>query len=192
MTSFIDSYDRTVSDLLDNFLIDERTFAPVAEELRKFLYNFLLGCGINPVSSWRFSEKLASLIQNDNAYYLRIEDIMSETNKSLLMENPAEEIKRLAQIFLKRDKAFLEEKFSRVISLISFVLKVSKFKKSFLSALDQSDFKNFQWDKSDKYHTLLWDDYDFRGKPIEERQEEYKAFHAEHPPFPPRRMLNYS
>lgn len=190
ITAILDAYSSTCRFMIEPFLLSSKNYSPLSAELRKTIYIFLIELGMNNQSADDFAEIFATNIQYDNAYYLRLEDLLSETTKEKLIKNPKKEIKRLIGLSGEREKFKQNsEKFYQVSKLISLAFYIPGVKKSFRKAIEKSDFEKFQWDRDDIHHTLLWDDYQFRGIPIEERQAEYIRYYTENPPFPPRRYI---
>lgn len=190
LTALLDFYTNTARRIVEPFLLSESNYSPLSGELWKFIETFLKELGVNADSSRGFAEVFSFNIQSDNAYYLRIEDLLSETTKEDLLKNPTKEMKRLIGISYEREEFKMNaDKFSQASKILRFLFWIPRVKRSFKKALQESEFENFQWDESDVYHTLLWGDYKFRGIPIEIRQQDYINYHTKNPPFPPRRYI---
>lgn len=195
LTRLLQGYSNAARMLLSPFLLEESRYSIFCRELRKFTTNFLVGIGMDFRTADDFSEIFCALIEYDNAYRLRAEDILTETSKELMLKNPRKELKRLISILSQREPdgmAGNAQKFKKIVDVLSFGLYVPSYRKAFINALQASDFKNFQMDEADHYHTALWEDFNFWGLPIAERIEWYKDYHTKHPPFPPRPEITFN
>lgn len=143
---------------------------------------FLTEYGIDRDVAESFAEVFATLIEYDNAYRYRIEDLTSETYKEKLLRSPIKEVQRLVLIHKDREPShggMTQEKVAVLGKLLSYVLLIPSIRRAFKKALLASDFARFQLDDADRYHTLLWSDYNFTGKSIDERIEIYKEIHKD-------------
>lgn len=147
-------------------------------ELWDFLYFFLKGIGINAEVSYNTGKMLATSIEYDDAYQYRIEDIFTETSKEALVKNPRKEVKRLKQIYLKRERlnnsvVGVNTKFRMIFNLLSLALLIPKINKAFKFAISELKFSNLQLDDESRYYCLNRRDYDFFGAPVETRLKQY-------------------
>jgi len=165
--------------VMQNIFLKENYMTPCCQEIRKFITHFLINLGISVDLSNSAAAIFSHLIEYDDAYRYRIEDLMSETSKSELKEYPRQTFKRLMDTFGKRDKnyGFVERKFRAFSTIISFLLLSSKIRIAYDIAIDTIDVKKMQLDEADHYHCLSRDDYDFFGLSIEERLKEYDSIH---------------
>ena len=186
IATWLSAYGDAASMVLEPFFIEQDKMTECARELRGFLYNFLIRIEIAPEIARQFATVFSTLIQYDNAYRLRIEDLANETSKERLLKNPGKELMRLVGIMAQREPgAGNTEKFAKIVRVLRFLFISPKIKKAFRQTLQESDFANFQMDDADRYHCLLWEDYSFFGLPIKERVEMYEAWHSVFPPLPP-------
>ena len=119
----------------------------------------------------------AMILQFDNAYRFRFQDIVSEIKKDNL---GIKEIQRLFTLFLERensegvrDKLLLIRRF---IPLLYLSLKLYRFIKDFVLELDLDKIRP---DESDRYFMLNRVSYDFFGIPYEERLKEWHRINEE-------------
>lgn len=122
---------------------------------------------------------VATMIEYDDAYRYRLEDIMSETTKEALIENPQKEIRRLTAIFMSREKTHAKDMIKRMSKFVCFALYHPRIKKAFRDGLRTLDFKRLQLDNADRYHVLIRSDYDFKGLDFNDRKRIYTEFHME-------------
>lgn len=187
ITRLLSSYTEACRMFITPYVIEEHYSTPCTNEIMGFIRGFLLDLGIDSQVATDFAEAFSMQIEYDNAYRLRIEDTMSETTKERLLENPRKEIKRLITIISEREPAWYNtDKFKAAAKILGILLYVPKIRRAFNNNLKASNFANFQLDEADRYHVLLWADYNFLGKPIEERIEMYKERHKD---GMPRRIL---
>lgn len=182
---FLTMYTDIANRVIAPYILEDRYLTPCAHEIKNFIERFLVKLGIGKEIAQNFAEVFAAQIEYDNAYRLRIEDAMSETTKEKLMESPGRELVRLGGIIMQREPNHgTGESFPKILGALSKVLYVPWYKKMFLKCVEESDFKNFQLDEADRYHVLLWADYNFLGMTLDERIKMYEAFHKDG--LPPR------
>ncbi len=177
--------------LNDYFLVKKRYSIPV-QEMRSFVYTFMSEMGItnlNPdwqevegpdrkyrMTAWKFARIIATIIEYDDAYRLRIQDLMSEIGTHALRDDPRAELKRLSEIFIKREKTQAAKFINTFIKVLRIALLHPRIKKAFIKAVRHTDFNRMILDNADRYHILLRNDYDFTGRTFEQRKKIYIDF----------------
>lgn len=171
-------YNRVAEWLLSPHFLKENRYGNCPRELQKLLKRFLMELGISEYIAGRTSKVLITLVEYDDAYRYRIEDLFSESSKEWLLANPRKEINRLLEVLKLRDKTTLEqfEVFGKVISMGFWLPKV---KKAFRKALEPLDFSKLQMDEADMYYCLNRDDYDYGGLSIQQRMKKYLEYHKD-------------
>lgn len=178
-------YVRTGESILMPYFLEDIRYTECAKGLRQFTQSFMRAIGIKDEWRERFALIFATLIEYDTAYRLRIQDIMSETDKNQLLVNPRKELQRLCDIIIKRNaNPLTAEKFTKTAKLLSWILVLPRIKRAFRCAVLETDIKLMQMDEADRYHCLNLDKYDFEGRSIEERRAEYERLHNGNPPKP--------
>lgn len=150
-----------------------RYYNDCCREMMGFVFRLLRRLGFSFDLSYELGRDIATLLEYENGYLFRVEDLFTETSKEMLYDNPREAIKGLAYIYSKREQykgEGIETTFKASFKLIRFLLLIPKFKKAFRFALAGSDFKNFQLDETSKYWADRFDAYDFSGEPYKIRQ----------------------
>ncbi len=151
-----------------------RYYNDCSRELMQFTYALSRRLGFGFELSYGFARIPAQLLEGENSYRFRVEDIFTETSKEKLLANPRKELKRLREIYESRDLSKGEnsvtDKFVMVFTLLNFLLLIPKFKKAFKFALSDSEFKNFQLDDIDSYWANRFNDYNYGGQPQSLRQ----------------------
>jgi len=113
---------------------------------------------------------IAHIIEYDDAYRSRLQDMATECNLDNLKRNPRKEISRLFDIMESRERPGVFLQTRKYKKLIMLALLLPGVRKAF--KLDGIYFKNMQYDKSDWYWVAFKDDYKFGGKTHEERLAE--------------------
>ena len=189
LENFLKHYNRNADYLLNDIFLEEKYMIECSREIRKFIRNFLNEIGISKEASEKTAEIFSHLIEYDDSYRYRFEDLMSETSQYLMMKSPTKEIQKIIAFHAEREVGsghIISPKFKSFASIMSFILFIPKIRRAFKHAVLKSDFKNFQLDEADIYHTLLRTDYNVRGKPVEERKKIYDEYHKDgYPPLIP-------
>lgn len=178
----IERYITTVDYILNNsykqylhghsHYINERYYCKFAKEFRKLLEVFLTEIKVDI----RLAEIFTMILQQDDAYRYRFQDMFSESSKALLIINPRAEIERLMKISIKRDDENVSQKTMVFARLLKNILLIPKVKKAFIKAIVQTDFKNLQLDEADKYYCLR-PGYGWMGMTEEQRRAKYFEIH---------------
>lgn len=198
----LEQYIRSVDYILADCYLQPHFMTPCTQQIQIFVNTFLVKAGIKSTLAVNTARIVATMIEWDDSYRYRIEDIASETDAYRIWKDPRGEIRRLLGIFAERDKDTkidtardLEREgaskkdirralltVSRKISLagkaISALMLVHpKVKTAFREAIKCVNWKYLQLDEADRYHVLMRDDYDFMGRSLEERAGIYDAHH---------------
>jgi hypothetical protein len=129
---------------------------------------FLQGIGIDKGLANNVGYNFAHIIEIDDAYRHRLEDMMTECYKDRLSTNPQKEVKRLFRILGKREWAtYVVPKIGRFVNLLSLMLYIPKYKKAFLGTLPY--LEKIRYDESDWYWVAFKDNYKFGGCTHDER-----------------------
>ena len=180
---FINEFNGLSETVLTPVYLKDNYLCYLAKELQKLITIFLIKTGISEQYALAFGKNIATLIEYDTAYKYRIEDIMSETTSQKLKIAPRQEIKRLLAIFATRDiNITTQAKFNTIGKILSLALLVPKIKQAFQQALNEIDFTKLQLDEADRYHVLKYDRYNFLGRTLEDRYNEYVKLHNGFPP----------
>ena len=186
------AYINGAGKFLDPYYLKPQYYSMFCKEMRKFMVALLTTYGIGMQIAEDFSDVFVTLVDYDNAYRLRAEDILSETTKGSL-KNPAQELKRLIEIMYYREceiggEKTVPKKFDALFKILKYCLLNPSFRKAYKQAWEGMEIKNLQLDEADRHHVLLWSDYNFLGKPIDERIQMYIDFYGSEDKLPPRVM----
>jgi hypothetical protein len=166
---------------LSTIYLAENRYRQSVRELIKLINNFIDNLGIKveapEIGKRDFGRAIGTMLEYDNAYHWRMEDIFTETTKELLIKNPRKELTRLLAIYKQREKQGIDFKAEQVVKLLRFILLIPSVKKAFRKAVQSVDISKMATtnapagsDKpSDRYFQMIYSGYDFEGKPLEER-----------------------
>ncbi len=121
---------------------------------------------------------VGTVLEYDDAYLLRIQDLANETTGELLSRDPRAEISRLYGILCDREpRPALRSKFGIFVKLLRFAMLIPRFDKAFRDAIAVIDWPKLQMDEADRYYVLRWAKYKFLGMTDEEREAEFRRLH---------------
>lgn len=167
----LEALARVCFGALSGFLLKPAFLCPVAQETRKMVKVFLLEIGITETTSDQISKIFAHILQYDNAYRFRMQDLFSETNKKKLVENPRKEIGRLVCLLFERDDKSIARKIKSLVRILVFILLFTYFKKAFIVAVKSVDIARMAFDEDDRYWVSIRTDYKYFGMEYNERME---------------------
>lgn len=160
--------------LLQAHFLEDKRYTEISQELNSILKYFLVEIGIKEEIAITFALIFSHIIQIDQAYRYRLEDLFTEAKQENLIKNPTKEIKRLLEIFCQRElRVQLREKFKHFGIALRILFLYPGIKKSFIRTIKQSNFKKLQFDDIDYHSVLPLQGYNFFGKNIETRWNEY-------------------
>ncbi len=167
---------------LAEFMIKDDEYSVPVWEIGKFIRVFLQELGLSEYVATAYSRIAMMILEFDNAYRYRAQDLLGETTKELL-QNARKEITRLLAIYDKREDPahyFKDGARSRVktLAILKTLLLIPKVKKAFLTAVSQMDLDKVKFDANDRFHFSFWNGYDFEGKNFEERFSPYQELYT--------------
>lgn len=185
LSRFVELYCDIANKVIAPYILEERYLTPCSYEILDFIRRFLRKIGVEGSLADNFAEVFSSQIEYDNAYRLRIEDAMSETSQESMMEDPIGELIKLGEVVTQRDPSIHNsERFRKILGTVAKLLWIPKYKRIFIECIKESTFENFQLDDADRYHVLLWADYNFLGLSLDDRIKQYTEIHKDG--LPPR------
>lgn len=169
----IDGLNRMLFRIVGQHILVEEARSEFARSFGKVIFIFLIESGFSEKSSEQFAEIFSSMLDADNAYRIRLEDIFSEMKIENINMDMRKEIKRLMRIFTDRQsKDGVSDKFQKIVNIISFVLIVPRLKNALIKALNSIDLRMIGYvDDAEKYWVCIRTDYKFMGMTLEERQD---------------------
>lgn len=186
----LNHYTRVGKWLLGGQFLQKNRYSIPVQMMRKLVKSFLFELGIfDRIELIDFLSVIATLIEYDDSYRYRIEDIVTEANKNKLASDPIGEIKRLGKILEERELSHAKDTFRAAIKMVTLGLRHPKIRSAFQRALNHmkvEDFEKMKLDNADRYHVLLRGDYNFLGLTFEQRKKIYEDFFKEkNLPYPP-------
>lgn len=186
LKTFLNTYLYNYNRLIDSIYLDcdqipylhYQYYSEIGKGLWDFIYLFLKKLGIKDEIAYRTGLQFATMIEMDDAYLQRIQDILNESSQEAWLKNPRKELLRLVEIYKQRELAFEAEGDMRhagarmigMMRLLSFLLYVPWIKNAFKFAIENTDFSYFKKDIWDDYWSLARSDYNCGGRSFEERQ----------------------
>lgn len=180
---WLDAYADLCLKAEQTYVLHVRYMSGFSQEIYLFITRFLQKLGISERVIERFCDAFVSQLDWDNAYRFRVQDPMSTSRKEDMQSHPRAELLRLGAVIRERDPSDTGERMESLIRILSRVLWIPKYRRIFQECIETSDYARFQMDDHDRYHTLLWGDYKFQGKTIDERIAIYQDIHKDG--FPP-------
>lgn len=150
---------------------------PTTRAVKHIVRTFLENLGIDAGTAIECGKVFSTLIEYDNAYRWRIQDIFSEFEKKEFVDNPGKALKKVMNLVKERDQQ-IAHKINAYGNLLRIGLFLSKkVRAAFKEAILTSDFEQLQADEADKYHSLLTEGYNFQGLSIDDRIEKWFKIH---------------
>ncbi len=182
MNRMLFEFSRIGCWLLQGAFLKPHLYSNPTKPLQKGVAVFLKDVGIQERTSDDVAKIIATVLEYDDAYRYRFEDIMSCTERHHLVASPVREVRRLIDIFRAREKyTDMMSKLDAFEAIASLALMHPRIRRSFkkaVIAIRPDEFQMLKMDEADRYHTLLRGDYDFGGKPIELRMKRYALIHT--------------
>lgn len=170
--SLLSFFNRLAFKTLHSHLLKDEYRPLATRELDELLLNFLLAWGLNRIIASNFSKNFSHLFDFDNAYYLRLVDIMSETTQEKLLACPSKEMTRLARLSFSREHSQGDmKKVQMVIRALSLFLLLPRARRAWRHAIGKATISNMQYDNIDRYWACLREDYDFMGLSDTQRKQ---------------------
>lgn len=161
--------------IMSPHIIKYEYLTPVAQELNDITYNFLIQMGFNEIVALRFAKIFSHLIELDNAYRLRVEDMFDLVYKYELAKRPIRTIRYMIRKLSERDSPDVAIKFKRISWLITLALLIPKVRRSFRFAIEDSNFEKLQVDDTEFYWMCMREDYKFGGFSNKQRKNILKS-----------------
>lgn len=169
-TELCRSFNVVFDKIFGNFRMKEEFMCRSAFNFANFLHSLLKDIGVDNVVAKEFAFNLAQILEYDDAYRYRIQDIMQELRVDLFTTSPKKEIKRLFNIFKQRSENHVPNKFVNIVNVLT-LSTVFLSKKLIQHVLF---LKQMSLDDHDKYWVCLRDDhYNYLGLSSTERHDLY-------------------
>jgi hypothetical protein len=169
----LDDFLRFSNKTLFSLKVEKKYMCPASYNTYRFLSQFLYCLGIN--NSDDIAYNFAHIIEFDDAYKYRLQDMATECNLINMYNNPRKEIKRLVGVFAERqgwENRGVTEKIMTLVSPLLLLLLIPKVKYSFINSIPY--IEKMRYNKYDMYWLAFKGGYNFCGKTREERRKEIK------------------
>lgn len=180
--NFLEGYLKKSDYWLSFWYYQPQYFCPFAAEIRNMIRFFLWDLGINKQYAEGVAGVFCMFMEHDDRYRLPTQDILTEAVKELL--HTRKELKRLAEIYVKREHAGIQKSFLSLFNLLSFALFHPKIKRAFKKAIELTDWEKIKFDEGDRYWACTWGNYDSMGLNLEQRQAKRMEYHKGLEPTP--------
>ena len=90
----LQSYNRLCQGILEPIMLKSHYLTPCSREMGAFIHKLLTTLGIENTTAFYTAQIVQTVIEYDDAYRYRIQDVVSETSKELLIKNPRKEIQK--------------------------------------------------------------------------------------------------
>jgi len=180
----IQSFNQQSWRVISPYILKDQHLSNFAKELHWCIFTFLYELGITEEHADRFATIVSHLIEYDNAYRFRIQDLFSEVTKLT-----PKEIKRLARISKERDSEGVSKKITTIATIISLGLWIPKVKRAFNKVAEGVTIENLYYETDDIYWVALREDYLYQGKTKEQRMKEAYERGWDYPNYPFRDII---
>lgn len=179
LEQFLHEYWTSANVVLSPYFLKDKFYCLPVKEIRKFVEVFLMTLGVNETDAKETAKTVGHHIEYDQAYRYRVEDLATVVTQDELLNNPRQAFHKIIQALADRDpdRPHLTRKFKMVIDLLSLALWIPKYRRAYQTAIKAIDFTKIQMDEADRYHTLRMKGYNFGGRTIEDRIQEYIKIH---------------
>lgn len=184
--AFLNSYLFNYNRLVDSIYYDceqvpylhYQYYSEFGKALWDFIYLFLRKLGITDSVAYKTGLQIVTMIEYDDAYRVRLQDLTNEITKDDLLRNPRKELLRILELYKQRDsfeennEAHHGVRITKMAKMLSLLLYIPKVRKAFNFAIENINFEWLKLDEWDYYWTLNRADYKCGGKDFEQRKAE--------------------
>lgn len=169
LESLIDRYNRLAFKVVSPHILRDWYKMEFITELELLIFYFLLELKIPEEKAERFAEIIGHLIQVDDAYRLRIQDLITSVNSL-----EPKYIKEYVRLSVERDDHVVSKKFKMLGRLAHIALFVPKLRNAWGKAIKMIDISKLQFKDDDVYWCAYKTGYKFQGLTREEQIQKGK------------------
>jgi hypothetical protein len=174
----LEQWNRFTEYIYAPFYLKELRMTACTRELWRFGTTFLLQIGIPQGIARRAAQSFATMIEYDDAYRYRVQDLASEMSEQELVSAPIKAIGKMLRIYRSREQwDYPRRKFEAAFRLLRLALIHPKIRRAWRRAWEVNGIGLMKMDTADAYHTLVWDQYNFGGRTHVERLALYDQHH---------------
>jgi hypothetical protein len=171
--NIISSFCRHSDWVFEGVMLDDDYWQRCARGVKQFCDSFFTSLGFD----LRLGLAARAIVEYDDAYKYRLQDLMNETEKSDMLKDPRKELKKIIELIMERDKE-VPDKLIRFVKMFRWILLVPKIKRAFRDAVEATDWSLLQMDEADRYYCLNRMGYNFFGREyLGDRAVEYNKIH---------------
>lgn len=184
---FLDKYTQASDTILAPYFLQERYYGKCAKEIGNWIGRFLENIGIQKGIADGVNRVFKMIIEYDNAYRQRLQDAFTynvefgRVSKIDFQIAPREVIQSLVKTIGEREPGTTEEgvwdKYNKMGKALSWLLYIPRIRKAFIESLEGVDFEKIHFDEGDEYHCMMYGDYNYFGKSIQERWAKLEEMH---------------
>lgn len=175
LNELVENLLRPCDYAMSNWILKDKHVSVFAQNFQYLVFVFLLTLGIKETNADKLAEIVSHLVEYDNAYRLRLVDILSEVNQEQLANKPRKEVKRLFKLALERDTEPMGRKIKGIYKILRFALYLPSVVDALFMAVKTSDWTKLVYDDSDRYFACMRNDYKFMGMTKSQRDEYAKG-----------------
>lgn len=151
---------------IEPYVLKMQYRSPIAQELCFGVYASVLKWTKDIETSKRTALIISTIIDVDDAYRFRIQDVLTKTSKEKLLKRPVREVRKLTQLLIKRELGAVKWKYK----ILLFIAPL--FRGKIKIAVREMDIERMKPTNEDIYWMCLKEDnYKYLGKTIEERKK---------------------
>lgn len=167
----------------ERYYINPDFYCPAAKEIAEWVYKYLVNMGVEEKNASGMAQVMAMIMEYDNAYRYRVQDLMGMTTTEALKSHPAKEIARMiAEMNSREPNPDNTNKFGDIGKILTALFWIPSMKKAFIESVP--DLKKIQMDEADRYHCLFRIDYNYDGRSFDDRFQELLKIHQGKVPVP--------
>jgi hypothetical protein len=171
----LNRYINFSNSVLNRVYLKPRYTTVCTRELRSLLAHFCSNLGIHQGES--FAKIFSTLIEYDDAYRYRVQDLFGVVTKDELLVSPVKAVEKMAAALKDREEQ-IPEKFDAFIKIARVMLHIPRVRKAFKKAVELCTLENLQMSEGDIYHSMLREGYNYGGLTIEERVDKWVELHG--------------
>lgn len=153
----------TIADRASAYLVPNR-YCTIAREVYRVGMEL---AGDDPAGQG-IVRTICLVLEYDDAYRYRVQDLMGEVNVGEFLEYPVTEAKRILQIAAERGEG-TAHKFQMLSKALPFLFLVKEIRAPVLEFFRRANIDALKLDEADWYKCLIWGGYRFKGVPDQER-----------------------
>lgn len=171
---FIKGFNELGYKVMKHHLMKLHTMTPVAKELHILIKTFMVHLGFDKQMSYDFAMFFSHLIEYDDAYRFRFQDLMSDVTKKQLINSPRITIDGMMLTLYARDSKATADKFNKIAMIFYWLLLIPKVRRAWNKTIEIMKIEALQYDEDDKYWVSVRNDYKYFGETYEERFSKLK------------------